>query len=99
MLTADEKDSDVKLSVKARQDMDRVISEMNTDGKKDKVRAAWEKHASKILEPLPGPKLPSITDPAKRPSRLKSTPGSLFPRLVAVLLMKTDIFLDESDEL
>ena len=89
----------MKLSMEARQEMDRVISEMNTDGKKDKVRAAWERHASKILEPLPGPKMPSITDPAKQPSRLKYTPGSSFPRLVAVLLRKTDIFLDESDEL
>ena len=53
MLTADQKDMKGKLSKKAMKDMERVISKMNSDGRKDTVRAAWKIYADILKQKKP----------------------------------------------
>ena len=79
MLTAGQKDLDGKLSRAAMRDIAKVISNMNKDGKKDIVRAAWDMYATMVKEKRPI--IPTYTYPNLQAESLEPPPGPALPHM------------------
>ena len=80
MLTADQKDMKGKLSKNAMKDMERVISKMNSDGRKDTVRGAWKIYADILKKGKP---ILMPTEPDSRAEIAEALGGQALPRMKA----------------